>query len=75
MHQNDRNVAAGFRGPVAVISNAASAIYASGGHVGRSCVSRPSAAVPLVALPGISTYLPEPEGACGPMDACCAYCA
>lgn len=43
----------GFREPVMVISNAGSAIYASGGHDGWSCMSRPSAAVPLVALPGI----------------------
>jgi len=55
---------------VVVISNAASAIYASGG---RSCVSHPSAAVPLVVLPGIylSTWA---RGILRPMDACCVLC-
>lgn len=49
---------------MAVISNAVGAIYASGGHDGRSCASRSSAAaVPLVVLSAgyLPTYLPEPE--------------
>lgn len=59
-----RNVAASFEKPVTVISNAASAIYASGVRDGRSCQSRPSAAVSLAALPDTPSHLPElPERA------------
>lgn len=59
-----RNVAASFEKPVTVISNAVSAIYASGARDGRSCESRPSAAVSLAALPDTPSHLPElPERA------------
>lgn len=55
-----------------VISNAASAIYASGVHDGRSCESRSSATVSLAALPDTPSYLPEfPERAPQLTDACC----
>jgi hypothetical protein len=53
--EEEERCTGGFPGPMAVMSNAASAIYASGGHDGRSCVRR---RLSLWQLRRVSIYLP-----------------